>query len=474
MKSIAMIAYFFPPEGCAGVYRPLRFLRELTKKGWSATVICADPYRHQRYDPDLLARVPQEARIISVRGRDPWQAIQARRGNTVEEKLFKTPSETAQRIVATHHSPFRSRLRESVRTLEGWCYRPDMAMPWIRPALKEIVRVCKNDRPDVMWATIGPVSSGVVAHRASLGTGVPYVVDFRDPWGLNYYESEVRRPSWAKYMDNRMMHRMLRSAQAVIFLSQSVAECYLHFFDGAMDESKIHIIPNGFDGEIQEFIHAPGDKCRILYTGTLSTYRYDTLLQALSVLKTANFPLTKHLEVLFVGEGLEALEGQVEYLGISDMVKTSPPTSYAEINRLQQEAHALLVLGRNPERKGHELLVGAKLFVYFKAGRPIVGVVPQDETRKVLHRIGVTTVADANSVSEIAVVLRDILSRWSIRMLASLVPDRKACQAYSSEQQTEALERALEGVSPRERFLWGTCEIPPSLRGSDRATECLS
>lgn len=459
-----MIAYFFPPEGCAGVYRPLRFLRELTQKGWSATVICGDPYRHERYDPDLLTRVPREARIIRVRGRDPWQAIQAWRGDAVEAKLSTASSDIAQQIVAAHHSPFRSRLRASVRTIEDWCYRPDMAMPWIQPAVKELVQVCRNTRPDVIWATIGPVSSGVVATRASRRTGVPYVLDFRDPWGLNYYESDVRRPEWAKSMDNRMMRRMLWNAQSVIFLFRSVAECYVRFFDGALDDRKVHIIPNGFDGDIEAFVHAPSDTCRILYTGTLSTYRYDTLLHALHMLRTEQPQLAKQLEVLFVGEGMEDLQTQAADLGLSEMVKTAAPTSSAEITRLQREAHALLVLGRSPQRAGHELVAGAKLFVYLKAGRPIVGVVPQDETRKVLQRVGVTTVAEADSVPDITAVLRDVLSRWSAQTLASLVPNRHACLAYSSEQQTKALERALEGTSPQERFISGTSDIPPSLR----------
>ena len=49
-----MIVYDFPPEGRAGVYRPLRFLRQLSKMGWSTTVVSADPYGYERYDPELL------------------------------------------------------------------------------------------------------------------------------------------------------------------------------------------------------------------------------------------------------------------------------------------------------------------------------------------------------------------------------------------------------------------------------------
>src|SRR5437870_12812413 len=136
MKSVVMIAYFFPPEGSAGSFRPLRFIRQLSKMGWSSTIISADPYDYERYDPDLLALVPGETEIVRVRGRDPWQAIQAWRGQRIKEKFSTASVEAAQKLRGAHYRPFRSRVREAVRTIEAWYYQPDMAMPWIRPAIK--------------------------------------------------------------------------------------------------------------------------------------------------------------------------------------------------------------------------------------------------------------------------------------------------------------------------------------------------
>jgi hypothetical protein len=464
MQSVVMIAHFFPPEGCAGAYRPLRFLRGLSKNGWHATVICSDPYLYHRYDPELVAHIPQEARIIRVRGRDLWYAFQVWRWHRIQERLSGASPEVAERVIAAHHSPFRSRLRELVRTAESWYYRPDMAMPWIRPAVEKTVAVCKSDRPNVIWATIGPVSSGVVAYRASLSTGVPYVLDFRDPWGLNYYASEVRRPSWAKFLDERMLYRILKHARATIFLFESVARCYWRLFDGALDASRIHIIPNGYDGTIEEFSPPKGVKCTVLYTGTVSSYCYDTLLQSLHWLKRFDSDRVRHLRLLFVGEGMEALANDVRAHHLSDIVETEGPRSQAQITCLQREAHALLVLGRPLTIKGYEILAGAKLFDYLKAGKPIIGVLPADETKKILNDVGVSTVADVDSVSEIVTVLRHVLDAWSEGKLSSLVPDRKACEAYSSERQTMALVHALEGVPPEEPFVPSRVEIPRSLR----------
>ena len=60
-NSVIMIAYSFPPEGCAGAHRPLRFVRQLARTGWHTTVISADRLRHNRRE--IL-------RIALARGRD--------------------------------------------------------------------------------------------------------------------------------------------------------------------------------------------------------------------------------------------------------------------------------------------------------------------------------------------------------------------------------------------------------------------
>lgn len=448
-KSVVMISYYFPPEGNAAAYRPLRFLKELVKKGWHATVICCEPYHHERYDPPLLEQVPPGSQIVRVKGRDLWRAFQTWRGVRLETKLAQSSAEEARQVVAKHYLSWRTRLRELVKTAEACVYRPDLAMPWIRPTTQKTMAICRQDRPDVIWATIGPLSAGVVAYRTSVATGIPYVLDFRDPWGLNYYPREVRRPAWAKRQDNRMISRMLEKAQAVVFMFESVAQSYLQAFP-ALDKTKIHIIPNGFEGEVAPFVHAPSDRCRVLYAGTLKSYRYDTLLEGLAQLNQKDPKRATRLQLRFVGEGLRELGERVAELGLRDLVEILPPTSSAEIRRLQQEAHALLVLGRNQDRKGHELVAGAKLFGYLQAGRPIIGIVPHDETRRILSQVGNLLIADAEAPGEVCAIFEKVLDAWSNRTLESLVPNRAACEAYSSHQQISDLIVALNGASPEQ------------------------
>jgi hypothetical protein len=232
-----------------------------------------------------------------------------------------------------------------------------------------------------------------------------------------------------------------------------------------LDPSRIYIIPNGFEAPIEEAAFPTKDKCTVLYAGTLPDYRYDTLFKALMSLKESDPSRAMQLRVLFLGEGMDGLKNEALVGGLADIIETAGPQSYDNIVKSQREAHALLVLGRKSRMKGYELFAAAKLFGYLKTGRPIVGILPEDETKNVLTSVGVRTIADVDSVADITNLLRLIVDHWSAGTLSSIVPDAKACEAYSSDHQTAILVRALEGLPANKPFVPGAHAIPPSLRG---------
>jgi glycosyltransferase involved in cell wall biosynthesis len=458
-----MIAYYFPPEGNAGSYRPLRFVRQLPYFGWIPAVVSAMPTQYERYDPALLKLVPKEVEVIRVRANDLWQTFQAWRSRQ-QKDLFNTQQGSFVNLENRYQNGFRTWLREKIRTAEARWYHPDMAMPWIDPAVAATVKWCQRNAIDLIWATAGPISSFLVAEKSSARTGIPYVLDFRDPWSITCTDFEARQSREGTRRYRMAIHHFLKGAKAVVFRYHAEAECFWRAYRGALDASRVYIIPNGYESPMEEFDIAPGDKCIILYAGVLSDYRYDTLLAAVNQLKQADPALAKQLCLQFVCEGAEILADEAAALGVSDIVIAENPRSFVEIARLQRAAHALLVLGRSAVRIGYELMAGAKLFGYLKAARPIVGVLPEDETKKILQHVGARTVADVDSIPDIMKVLRDVVDNWSSGTLSSLVPDARACEAYSSERQTATLVRAFEGLPPDEPFVPKAQAIPPSLR----------
>jgi glycosyltransferase involved in cell wall biosynthesis len=463
MKSVIIVAYNFAPEGNAGAHRPLRFVRHLPSHGWKPTVITVETKLYERYDPSLLAQVSSDIDVFRVRNRDPWMAFQERRTSRMRKKIANLPAEKVASIERLQQAPFRAFIRKAIGTIEGWCYHPDPAMGWIQPAVKRIRELHARQSLDAILATGGPWSSFIVAERASRLTGVPYVLDFRDAWTLTWEPFTDRRPFWAILYDRRTLYRLFQNAQAIIFRYKTEAECYWRAYPGALDAQRIHIIPNGFDGTVDEVKTARGEKCQVLYTGTLAYYRYDTMLDGLADLKKYDELRINQLRLVIVGEQSDALYAEAAKRGLSEIVVPSPPISYAEILNLQRESDALLMLEREPGMKGHELLAGAKLFGYLKAGRPILGILPEGEAKKILRRVGVSTLADVESVEDITRLFDRLLRAWSDESLPSLVPNPIACAAFSAEKQTTVLARALKAQPPAEQFVPGWAEIPASL-----------
>jgi hypothetical protein len=367
-----------------------------------------------------------------------------------------------QQIEASHQRPVRSMVREAFRRLESVVYRPDPAMMWIKPATEAAVNACHRTGAEVVWATGGPWSSLVIARNVSVRTGIPYVLDLRDAWTLTHSEFEMRQPEWIKARDRRLLSRLFSGAQAVVLRYESEAESYWRAYPGALDPARVHLIPNGYDGSIGRFEIPRGDRCTVLFTGFIGPYWYEDMLHALAQLKTRDPERARKLRLVFVGEGTEDVAAIAARLGLGDIIETTGLVPFAEANRLQSEAHALLLLGWRPAR-GHEL-GGSKIFGYLKARRPIVGILPRDEQARILRSVGVETIAYAGAHEEIAGVFTRLVDAWSAGDLAALLPDAAACETYSAERQTQALARALEGRPAMDAFQPGACPVPPSLQ----------
>jgi glycosyltransferase involved in cell wall biosynthesis len=461
-----MIAYWFPPEGNAAVYRPLRFLRNLPAFGWKGHVVAGEA-AFERYDPDLLRQVPDGTEIVRVAGEDLWQSFQRRRA--AHSQVHSSASSLVEAArTSVHHENGASRVRTYARSLarkvESAWYHPDMQRPWITPAVDATLALCERDRPDVVWATGPPFSSFLVAKRVWRRTGIPYVLDFRTSWTVVPSPFEAMRPWWAQHRDRRALRALFKDAQAAVFFYAAEAECFWRMYRDVLDASRIHVIPNGFDGEVEPFTAPAAPRLTILYTGTLADYGFEGFLEALAAFVRRDSARAACLSVQFVGEPEPALNARIDELRLRDVVSVHRPMSHADVTALQRDAHALLMLERRPTHKGHELLAGAKLFAYLRAGKPILGVVPRGEADRILREVGVTTVADAGSVEAIERALDDVFRHWSEGTLAALAPDKASCRRYSGRAQASALARALEGWRPLERFVPGANDVAPSLR----------
>lgn len=463
MKNVLMIAYFWPPDNAAGTHRSLRFARHLREFNWEPIVLTAKPIWYTRYDPNLVTRVPEGIKIIRAPHSDLWLSFQNLRGKKIT-KINSSLSFSAQTFTKNLQNKsfnWRSYVRRFKLWVETRVYHPDYYMGWIHSAISTAKKNFPSGKGiDVIWATGGPWSDFEVGYQLAQCWNLPLVIDFRDGWTITYNDFEERRPPWARRKDRHRLTRYFQRSSAIVFLTETYAECYSILYGRFLDNKKIYIIPNGFEPEPIESTPPKGVVFSILYTGLLSSRKFDTLFRALAKLIFKGE--VKNIEILFVGEENEEALSLVSQLNLSRYVHFYPAQPYEKIQDMLKKAHTLLILGEMPMR-GMELFVASKIFNYLSMGRPVMGVLPDTESRKVLLSLGSGLVADVDSIDEIENLIRKLYLAWETETLDNYLIFSEELKNYSEPNLTSALVTALEFRKPYNPFQSGKAAISTKL-----------
>jgi glycosyltransferase involved in cell wall biosynthesis len=463
-SKVLIIAYYWPPSNAAGTHRPLRFVRHLRQFGWEPVVLTAEPMQYLRFDQALIDRVPEGLEVVRAPHWDPWLAVQHWRAQRLagadSSESSGSPAEEKENLGVR----WWSWAREILRWMESHLYHPDYTMGWIRPAIKAALKHFDGNDFQAIYATGGPWSDFEIGYQLSKIWQIPLVLDFRDGWTITFNDFEKSRPAWAKRWDRNRLGRYLAQAQAVVLLHGTFAACYLTQYPRHLSEEKIHLIPNGFEPNGQEHPMPPkGSHLSIFYVGTLDSRRYDTFLSVLVRLREKQ-NLSSRVRVTFVGTDDSLASRMAREMGLGEMVRFLPTTPFAVVNRMMQASHALLLLGEKP-MPGYEMFASSKIFQYLAVRRPILGILPRNEARQILERVGAGPVADVDSPEDIEAALLALLDAWETGTLHRFLPNQELLKDYSEPKLTEALTRALSGQAPLHPYRRGEASVPASLRG---------
>ena len=180
-------------------------------------------------------------------------------------------------------------------------FHPKGVILWCVRAIRAGLRAHRRQSFDLILATGEPYSDFLVAWMLSRLTGVPFVLDMRDPWTLDPYEekpsSRLRQPA------HRWIERwMLSACSACVFANHSL-DLYANTFPKW--RQKFYYIPNGYDSTDFDDTEAKWfDKFTVLHNGTFFARRYrtaDTFLHALAEVLNRDPELRPRVQVLFVG-----------------------------------------------------------------------------------------------------------------------------------------------------------------------------
>lgn len=429
MRSLLVLAYYFPPSGGPGVQRTLRFVRDLPGLGWNPTVISVRPQdaAWPSIDPALEAAIPPGVDVRRTAAFDPYAGyarLTGRRRNDVVSVGF-----------ADEGTPgFRERL---ARWIRGNVFLPDARVGWVPYARREALRLVRDRAFDAIWSTGPPHSTHLAARSVARATGLPWIVDVRDAWPDPTYEHKLGTGSLARRFDESLRSGVYDGASAIVAIGDHMADALRR-----LTTTPVRVIRNGFEEAqfegLEPTIH---DGFEVLYTGNMPAERSPEALWSALARLGDRAPL---LRVRLVGTIDASVRQAVEAAGVTHRVRFEPPVPHAEALGAMISADALLLVVNRTA--GAEGILTGKVYEYVASGRTVLGLGPVDgEADRVLREAKAGEMIDWSDVGRVADALLTLYGAWEDgRPVAGATPG--SARTFSGAARSRELAALLEDL----------------------------
>jgi hypothetical protein len=393
MRRVLILGADFPPSSLPPAQRVRFIASHLHGFGWQPTVLTVDPAHYEStIDHDLERLVPASVAVVRT---GAWSARWTRRfgiGDIGMRSLW-------------HHWRALSALQQ--------------AEPF-----------------DLLFVSVPPYVPMVLARAARERFGLPYVIDYVDPWITDYYwklPRAERPPKWAAaYAIARALEpTAVRRASAIVGVSRGTVENVLAPYAGS-SAIVCGDIPFGAEQNDFEFVRAdprrnrifdPGDdKLHVSYVGVCIPQMTDVLRTVFDAVRLGlerSPKLFGRVRLHFVGTSYSARSQPfsasclAEQCGVGPLVtERIERVPYLESLQILLDSHALLLPGTEEPH-----YTASKVFPYVLSRRPLLILFHEAssvvEILRRVHDSPVVTFSEANppqsSVEEVHAALERIL-----------------------------------------------------------------
>ena len=361
---ILVVSWYFPPVNTIGAVRVGKFVRFLIERGHDVGVVAG---RHWGHPETMPLGVPL-ARVVYANSVDV--NAPPRMLGSMLKRLRRQPKAKSE-AGATEETPaapgarrsLLNRLRDFYPTLVNV---PDNRVGWLPWAYSAGRRMCRDWRPDLIFASGPPFTALLVARLLGARSGVPWIAELRDRWADDPYH--VGLAAWRQALDERLERSVLNSARALVTVTEPWTEFYR-----AKYGKPIATIYNGYDPAdfaepIAEPAPDPAAPLVIGYTGSIYPGKRDPtpLFEALRLLG----PDGERFRVVFWGSDPAHVLPLAERARVRHLVEVRPAVPYKEALDLQRQSDLLLLMQWNDPREQGSC--PGKFFEYIASLRPMI------------------------------------------------------------------------------------------------------
>lgn len=391
----------FAPVNTTGNYRSLKFLKYLNDYGISSAVITfpeqeAALYFERSIDTNLLRDLPADIEIFRIHCDQP----------------------------NVYRNKFQSAIQKYFRIEDAF------AKNWRPYLFRELDAIITRVKPNFIYTSLPPFSSGKLTLEISKKYNLPLIVDMRDLWALWGLGSFASRLHFQKVVNRE--RKIFKQASAVISVTTQTVKLFkdLH---STISKDKFHYISNGFDNEnnIDSSFSFPGAKKKIVigyvgsfyyvpqrnenilmpwwkkkmhrklqYTPIKENWLYRSpyfFLKTISLILEKQPSLQEVIQIEFVGEKAEWLNKMVAEMGLQKNVRNHGYLPQQAVKNLQQDFDLILATSEKVINGKHYCLP-SKLFDTIGINKPILGFVTEGVQKEFIQQSGLGIVFDPDDI----------------------------------------------------------------------------
>lgn len=435
---VLVVSYIFLPVGEVGAKRIGKFCRYLPEVGIRPVVLTAQERFYRFRDSSVP---PPEG--IHLARTTVWPTPLELYARLRQQESSVPPSAASQ-------SPAESQAEERSpgllkRHLLALLQLPDPQAGWYFPAVREGSRLIEQQRIAAILSTGPPWISHLVARRLKKKHRLPWLADFRDPWGYDPFTANFI--GWQQNLKKRMEANCVRWADRVLCNTERLRQFFLSAYPG-LSQERFFVLPNGFDdGPPQPLQQQVPARPRRLFLHSGSLYaqrRVDTFCQALQMLVESGRLKAGSFLVVFLGDThpplAEAARLSAPALFADGSIEFRPRVGWSEAQQLVRQADFLLLF------QGHlRLEVPAKFFEYLPTGKPMLASVKEGALTDIIRDTGCGVAADPDDPGDISRQLERLLA-WPARSPAEA--RQKWSAQYHYRNLTQRLAETIYAVVP--------------------------
>lgn len=414
-NKILMISYFFPPSRTSAIARIVGFTSNLYKLDYQPVILTVtDPKDRYGLGKDKHGKLRNNEDV--PKGLVIHKSFELNISKPVD--FFDMLSRKALKLLG---------ITFKKRYFREFCI-PDPQIGWF-PIFKglRLARECK-----CIFVTCSPFSSALVACVLKKITKTPVILDFRDAWTLNPYQTDH---TWIHRKVSTLMEKwVLKTCDALVLNTEGSLKLYQDNYKQYKD--KMYYIPNGYDKLDLAAQKKQDDIFVITHVGSFYWTRNPKhLLEAIMELDFKD-----NIKFMQIGgnfEGSEIYEGKV------NMEITGALKNVEALAKMKQGSLLYLKQGRNEIDKNY-IAVAAKTYEYLATGLPILCDCPEGDNTDIVNKYStsayLTTSGDKEAIKKI------LIEAYNNRDIVPQINEDFA-EIFSRENLTKRLVSIIEKIS---------------------------